>query len=73
MDPVEIKKWLNPLSFEPFEIELSTGERIPVRHSEHMVVTRRASILLVFGSHGDSIASDHILVANAHVVKLQHL
>lgn len=73
MDPLELKKWLDPRTFEPFELQLSTGERFPVRHPEHLVVTRRTSILLVYGSEGDEIASDHVLISNMHIVKLQHL
>ncbi|GMU83529.1 MAG: hypothetical protein AMXMBFR47_33990 [Planctomycetota bacterium] len=73
MDPLELKQWLNPSTFEPFEIQLSTGERLPVRHPEHLAVTKRASILLVYGKQDDLIASDHVLISNMHIVKLQHL
>ena len=73
MEPSEIMKWLNPKAFEPFELQLSTGEWIPVRHSEHLVVTKRASIVLDFGGPEDPIANDHVLISNLHIVKLQHL
>lgn len=73
MDPLELKQRLNPSTFEPFEIQLSTGERLPVRHPEHLAVTKRASIPLVYEKRDDVIASDHLLISNLHIVKLQHL
>lgn len=73
MDPVALIQRLNLQTCAPFELVLSTGERLPARHPERLVVTRRASILLVYRAEGDSIASDHVLVSNMHIVKVQHL
>jgi hypothetical protein len=71
MDPIELKKWMDPATFEPFELQLSTGEWFPVPHPEHLVVARKTSILLTFDK--DRIVSDYELISNVHIVKRKHL
>ncbi len=69
MDPFELKKWVEPNSTQPFDIVLSTGKRLAVRHPELLLVGRRTSILVSFDER--RLLSDYVLFSNVHIAKLQ--
>jgi hypothetical protein len=71
IEPNEIQAWLDRRPFEPFELQLSTGERYPVKHPENLIVAKRHCYLAVERHPRARIAVRTALIGNVHIVKLE--
>ena len=60
MHPDEIRKLKARSPFEPFVIELTTGERVNVRHGECVLVPPAGHLVMVVDDHTDWINLDNI-------------
>lgn len=66
----ELRDRLRTEPFEPFELQLSTGESFPVRHPENLVVGKRTCYLFAMA---DGIAEEMIQLSLLHIVKVKSL
>jgi len=67
MHPNDVQKWRKRRPFEPFYMEISTGERFSVRHPETLFVGP-TSCHLVFVS--DEMYEDFVDLALIHIVRI---
>lgn len=70
MSQHDVLELLRAEPFEPFEIQVSTGERFVVRHPENLLVGRTKCYLPVFE---DGIARRMVHIALLHIVKIERL
>ena len=66
----ELRDRLRAQPFEPFELQVSTGESFPVRHPENLVVGKRTCYLFVMS---DGIAEGMTQLSLLHIVKIRAL
>jgi hypothetical protein len=70
MRPQDILELLQAQPFEPFEIQLSTGEKFAVHHPENLLVGRTKCYLPIFE---DAIVDRMVHIALMHIVKIEML
>ena len=67
MSPQDVLEVLRARPFEPFELQLSTGERFEVHRPENLLVGRTKCYLPVFH---DGIVERMVHMALVHIVKI---
>lgn len=70
MSPQDLLELTRAQPFEPFELQLSTGEHFAVRHPENLLVGRTKCYLPVFDN---GIVDRMVHVALVHIVKIDML
>ena len=70
MSPQDVLEILRAQPFEPFELQLSTGERFEVHHPENLLVGRTKCYLPVLQ---DGIVERMVHMALVHIVKIELL
>ena len=70
MSPQDMLEWIKASPFVPFEVELTTGERLQVRHPEHLLLGKTACFL--FAYDGDFYEDVHH-IGLLHIVKVTRL
>ena len=68
MRPQDILELLQARPFEPFELQISTGERFSVQHPENLLVGRSKCYLPVFE---DGIVERMVHISLIHIVKIE--
>jgi hypothetical protein len=69
----DVEEWLDKTPFQPFELQLSTGERLPVRHPDAIIVTETICYLGIYRKQGKKVAERVVHVTNNHIVKIEPL
>ena len=70
MRPQDILELLKAKPFEPFEIQMSTGQCFAIAHPENLLVGRSKCYLPVFE---DGIVERMVHIALMHIVKIELL
>ncbi len=68
MRPDDVLKWIKAQPFQPFVLELTTGQRLEVRHPELLFVGRSACHLVRLK---DGLYDDFADIALVHIVKIE--
>lgn len=73
MKAEDISQWAKQARFVPFEIQLTTGKRLIVRHPDSIIVTRHTSYVGLYRRSKQEIIDRLVHVANDHVVTIEAL